>query len=86
MIGPNPNTTANAKGELWAAARKGRAAAQRRVTALRNEGQFTADVAVALLAEYDHLVEQAEVGQPDRYRWSAARSYVVAAAATHIQD
>lgn len=79
MIGPNPNTTPNAKTELWNAARKGKSSAQGRVRRLQREGLFTADTALALLAEYDHLIEQSEVGQPDHYRYAAARAFVVAA-------
>lgn len=80
MIGPNPNTTPNAKTELWNAARKGKASAQAAVRRLQKRDEWTSAAAIELLAKYDAELADAEVGKPDHYRWAAARSYVVAAA------
>jgi hypothetical protein len=84
MIGPNPNTTANAKTELWNAARAGKASARNAVNRLKKRDEWTADMALDLLAGYDRAMEASAVGTPDRYRWAAARSYVVAAASTFL--
>lgn len=81
LIGANPNTTPNAKGALFDAARKGRSAARRKVRQLEGLGKWDEHAARYFIGTTDDLIEGVEPKSAEHFRLAAMRAFYVAASA-----